>query len=1274
MKSISIRLASAVLALNVCILGPLGHGITINVEYTDEGDPIPHDENPSWDPSGLILKKHFAAAKAIWEALLPGPGTFDFDFHWDDDIDGLGLYTTGIDDYIEIHPSPTTASGALISWFADPTPETNAEFNTGTQKLYSGLSATEQSTFFPGTSPPSALEVGFLSSGKPNGGRLITDPSNTLSASGQNLPGTMTPVDASNGYDLLSTIVHEMGHALGINGTEPGEYNILPQHVGGLDNVLVLEDDDSGHLAGGPMPPGSSNLVPGFLMSEGSAVSGFRRFPTATDVLVIAEDQGITDVHLARVGSIGSGLWSDASRWLGDSSPGITQAAYISHGGAISLDMSPLVPELRVDNGSSVLVNDKRLDVIGELDVRGGNASVQAGGTIAASKINRGVGVLSTAPGSLVQFNELQAPVSATVNFHGSVEIGYGAPNAQVPIAMPAANSTWNIAEQLSVGVGGRSAELRIASGADVTSASARLGMNTVTSSSSAGSVRVDGDGSTWNVGPLQVRNGELMAINSGRVNSGAAGVGREGGLGRVAIDNGQWDVDGDLVVGAATIFADASGTVAVRNGGEINVDGNVDVRGTPTRLSEISVRSAGSLNVEGEVAVGPYAVVSYYNNVVANGPFIGATTFKSLGAAADSGAGGVIRFYDDASAGNGQFTNQAATTFFGTGGSTEFRGSASAGNGEFHNLPGGTVSRYSGTTRFFDFATAGAGEFYNQPGRWTIPPTVEFNGDSSGGEGTFVNLPGVLGASLGGAFVFNDRAKAGTGTYANQGEGGNVVFNDFSSAEDGMFTTADTIGSGNSRISFYEDSTAKDATFNMGAGTALDFLTRSSAGDATITLRRGSTASFSGEFNLPRLPTVTAGTADIAVQGSSIPGAYGGFLGFSTYSTAGDAVIDTHGGAVAGALGGTTRFDYEGRAGNATLITHGPGVAGAGGGATEFARGANGDNARVITHAGGVFNIAGNFGSNVTTVGSIEGAGTYVLGGAELQTGSRNSDTTVSGQLVDPLGLNPHGKLTKVGTGTLTLAGANTYTGATTINGGAINLSGSLAGGAVVNNGGTLKGTGAIAGSVAVNVGGVFAPGASPGATTVGGLTMAPGGILKFELGGPAYDHIVLTNNGNVLLDGILDISFLPGFIPTLGQSFPMFEGSIGSIIGAFDSVTAPTINGLTVYVVQNASSVVLQVGMSPGLSADFDSDGDVDGQDLAKWRGDFGLNALSDADDDGDSDGADFLIWQRQNGIASLADVSTTVPEPSNQFVALLAGSLIHITSRRRYALLHG
>ncbi len=46
----------------------------------------------------------------------------------------------------------------------------------------------------------------------------------------------------------------------------------------------------------------------------------------------------------------------------------------------------------------------------------------------------------------------------------------------------------------------------------------------------------------------------------------------------------------------------------------------------------------------------------------------------------------------------------------------------------------------------------------------------------------------------------------------------------------------------------------------------------------------------------------------------------------------------------------------------------------------------------------------------------------------------------------------------------------------------------------------------------------------------------------------------------------------------------------------------------------------------------ADFDNDGDVDGNDLAQWEGNFGPNANADADGDLDSDGADFLAWQRQ------------------------------------------
>ncbi|MEQ8835221.1 MAG: PEP-CTERM sorting domain-containing protein, partial [Lacipirellulaceae bacterium] len=72
----------------------------------------------------------------------------------------------------------------------------------------------------------------------------------------------------------------------------------------------------------------------------------------------------------------------------------------------------------------------------------------------------------------------------------------------------------------------------------------------------------------------------------------------------------------------------------------------------------------------------------------------------------------------------------------------------------------------------------------------------------------------------------------------------------------------------------------------------------------------------------------------------------------------------------------------------------------------------------------------------------------------------------------------------------------------------------------------------------------------------------------------------------------------------------------------------------------------------------ADFDGDGDVDGQDLTQWLGDYGANGDSDANDDGNSDGADFLTWQQNfapSGSGALA--SSAVPEPSTTVLLILA-----------------
>jgi hypothetical protein len=90
---------------------------------------------------------------------------------------------------------------------------------------------------------------------------------------------------------------------------------------------------------------------------------------------------------------------------------------------------------------------------------------------------------------------------------------------------------------------------------------------------------------------------------------------------------------------------------------------------------------------------------------------------------------------------------------------------------------------------------------------------------------------------------------------------------------------------------------------------------------------------------------------------------------------------------------------------------------------------------------------------------------------------------------------------------------------------------------------------------------------------------------------------------------------------------------------------------------------------GLLAPAVADFDEDGDVDADDLARWREGFGVSGSAthgqgDADSDRDVDGADFLAWQCQVGsgatkLAASGDVPTGggVPEPTGLTLAAIA-----------------
>ena len=118
------------------------------------------------------------------------------------------------------------------------------------------------------------------------------------------------------------------------------------------------------------------------------------------------------------------------------------------------------------------------------------------------------------------------------------------------------------------------------------------------------------------------------------------------------------------------------------------------------------------------------------------------------------------------------------------------------------------------------------------------------------------------------------------------------------------------------------------------------------------------------------------------------------------------------------------------------------------------------------------------------------------------LTVGSNNLSTEVSGIIADVCGCAPGpGSLVKVGTGTLTLSGINTYTGTTTVNAGTLIVNGSIATSSLltVNAGGTVGGTGILP-STFID-GGTLSPGNSIGTINVtGALQFSSAGVYQVE------------------------------------------------------------------------------------------------------------------------------------------------------------------------------
>ncbi|WP_425961101.1 autotransporter outer membrane beta-barrel domain-containing protein [Rhizobium nepotum] len=442
----------------------------------------------------------------------------------------------------------------------------------------------------------------------------------------------------------------------------------------------------------------------------------------------------------------------------------------------------------------------------------------------------------------------------------------------------------------------------------------------------------------------------------------------------------------------------------------------------------------------------------------------------------------------------------------------------------------------------------------------------------------------------------FLDVSSAGSATIKASGAG-NDSFDDarISFSQQSTAANATVTLSNGGRLTFRDDSTAANASLtsdtsmirfenNASAGLAhiistgtgiVEFVDSATADGATIDVRDRGAA---GPNLLQFRDTASAGNATINVSG----------IGQSTYadatatffndSSAGTATINlsNHAQAIfrADSTAASARlvsddsligFQNNANAGSAHITNNA-------GSLVIFAHNATADGATFVNNLGGVIDVSlrstqlGGTGAPVA-IGSLSGAGDVYLGSAGVTLGALNQNDTISGTINDgyspaardSLGLGglpspTGGSLEKVGTGTLTLTGNNTYTGGTVISDGTLQVgdggtSGSIVGD--VQNDGTLtfnRSNDVALGGVISGAGAIRQIGA--GRTELTGDSSAFAGSTAIEAG-------TLAVNG--LLGGTLDV----GSGGRLQGTGTVGTTTVSGTIAPGNSIGTLTVNG---------------------------------------------------------------------------------------------------------------
>ena len=521
------------------------------------------------------------------------------------------------------------------------------------------------------------------------------------------------------------------------------------------------------------------------------------------------------------------------------------------------------------------------------------------------------------------------------------------------------------------------------------------------------------------------------------------------------------------------------------------------------------------------------------YNNTSVSAGTLSLATDGNFGSGAVTLAGGTTLAVTGATtidnaltlSGNATLDNSAAVTLSGAiggAGTTLTKSGAgtltlsstsnSAATTTALTVTGGTLSVGAATTMIGGTLTLNGGSLTITSAGNTFSNAIALLADATITNASAATLSGQLSGS-----AALTKAGAGTLTLSNTGN---------SSAAATLTVTAGTVSVASDSRLLGGAVTLNGGTLNLANAGTIDNAIALGSGNGTINVTTGAgtlSGIISGSGSLTKTGgqlLTLSGTNDYS-GGTTVRGAAGmsvtsganlgsgvvaleaslTITGAATVSNAiavnADATI-TNANAVtlSGVLSGSNALIKAG-AGTLSLTgtnTHTGAVAVSAGGLTLVGGSSIGDSSAVTVDSGATLTLGGG----AETIGSLAGAGNVVLG-YKLTLGGDNTSSTFSGAIS-----GAGNGIDKFGTGTLTLSGANSYTGSTRVSAGTLALSGNSAiadtSAVTVLNGGTLNvsGTetvGSIAGAGAIALVGTLRAGGNNTSTEFSGAISGSGG-----------------------------------------------------------------------------------------------------------------------------------------------------------------------------------